>query len=56
MAKEVIRKEIPIALSGEYMTQLTNASGGGRKYQVDGKQYESVTSLINNTLRNFGVE
>ena len=55
MAKQV-SKEIPIALSGEYMTQLTNASGGGRKYEVNGTQYDSVTTLINNTLRNFGVE
>jgi len=54
--KEIVRKDIPIALSGEYMTQLTNASGGGRKYEVNGKQYDSVTTLINNTLRNFGVE
>jgi len=54
--KEIVRKDIPIALSGEYMTQLTNASGGGRKYEVNGTQYDSVTTLINNTLRNFGVE
>ena len=54
--KEVIRKPIPIALSSEYMDQLTNENGGGRKYEVYGETYTSVTSVINNTLRNFGVE
>ena len=56
MSKKTIRKEIPIALSSNYMTQLTNESGGGRRYEVDGAKYESVTSIISNNLRNFGVE
>ena len=56
MAKKTIRKEIPIALSSDYMTQITNEGGGGRKYEVSGTVYESVTSIISNNLRNFGVE
>ena len=48
-------KEIAIALSGEYMSQVT-PDRGSRYYEVDGKKYKSVTSLIGGTLRNFGVE
>ena len=56
MARKVIRKPIPIALSSGYMTQLTNESGGAREYEVNGKTYQSVTSLISRNLRNFGLE
>ena len=48
-------KEIAIALSGEYMSQVT-PDRGSRYYEVDGEMYQSVTSLISGTLRNFGVE
>ena len=48
-------KQISIALSSEYMKQVPPIKGG-RYYEVNGEKYQSVTRLINNTLRNFGVE
>ena len=49
------RKQISVALSGNFMSQVTSKRGG-RYYEVDGDRYQSVTSLISGTLRNFGVE
>ena len=51
-----IKKDIPIALSNEYMTQITNENGGNRKYEVNGRTYTSVTSIIGSLLKNFGLE
>ena len=49
------RKQISVALSGDFMSQVTS-NRGGRYYEVDGDTYQSVTSLISGTLRNIGVE
>lgn len=51
-----IKKDIPIALSNKYMTQITNENGGNRKYEVNGRTYTSVTSIIGSLLKNFGLE
>ena len=50
---EAIRKAVPVALSAEYMMQLTD--DGGRKYLRGDTEYTSVTSLISSTLHNFGI-
>jgi hypothetical protein len=52
---EETRVDIPIALTGRYITQVTKEKGG-RHYELDGAKYDSVTSLIGNTIRAFGVE
>ena len=48
-------KDIPIALSDGYMTQVTNYRGG-RHYEIDGMKFPSVTKILDNTLRNFAIE
>tara|TARA_R110002020_G_scaffold374929_6_gene586186 strand:+ start:64 stop:891 length:828 start_codon:yes stop_codon:yes gene_type:complete len=48
-------KDIPIALSDKYITQVTTDTGR-RRYEIDGVKFPSVTKIIDNTLRNFGIE
>jgi len=52
----VIKKDIPMALSNEMMTQITNENGGNRKYKVNGRTYTSVTSIIGGLLKSYGLE
>ena len=46
--------DIPVALSPKYITQVTE--NNGRYYLVNGEQYQSITSLIDGTIRAYGIE
>ena len=46
--------DIPVALSSKFITQVTEENG--RHYLVDGEKHKSVTSLIDGTIRAYGLE
>ena len=46
--------DIPVALSPKYITQVTEKNG--RYYLVNGEKHHSITSLIDGTIRAYGIE
>ena len=46
--------DIPVALSSKFITQVTEERG--RHYLVDGEKHKSVPSLIDGTIRAYGIE
>ena len=54
MEKLMTIVDIPVALSPKYITQVTE--NNGRYYLVNGEQYQSITSLIDGTIRAYGIE